>query len=287
MISTSRTRRWVDDESVPKGAPGLPRTPWPPPGWPDGKISHRHHSHRYYTSPDQASNPTILLLHEFPGIGTNFSEFAQFLAQDFRVVVPSIVGRDGHPCQVGSGLSLCIRREVNFFATSASSPALPWLRELINTVVSPDYRRFGVIGMCMTGGFALALAVDPRVVAAVAAQPALPITRLIPQLPMPGEAKRSAALGVTRDVCERLTRRTNDQQEANLRVRGYRFRDDWRSPAPRMIRLADLLGAGAKTFPELDDPSPTEHSTLTGGDHSPQARADVVKFLHDRLGPAR
>jgi dienelactone hydrolase len=269
----------------------VPDFRWPPDGWLDGSVTHRRHRHRYYQSTsadrsdtaDTAVRPTVLLLHEFPGITASLGDFARLLADEFRVVVPSIVGRDGSPSQLRSGLSLCIRREVNFFATARPSPALPWLRDLVDLVVSPDGRRFGVIGMCMTGGFALALAVDPLVSAAVAAQPALPLTRVHPKVPLPGEAKRAEALGIDDQTCTRLALRTNSPADASLRVRGYRFRDDWQSPAQRMVALADLLGAGAQVLPDLDDPHADRHSTLTTSDHSPTARADVVRFLHERL----
>ena len=38
-------------------------------------------------------------------------------------------------------------------------------------------RGVGAIGMCLTGGFALSMALDPVVLAPVLAQPGLPVTR--------------------------------------------------------------------------------------------------------------
>lgn len=88
------------------------------------------------------------------------------------------VTRGASPSQLGTAARLCVRRELFALAMNRTSPAVDWLRGLAGCVVSPDGRQYGVIGMCMTGGFALALAVDQRVTAAVVAQPALALARL-------------------------------------------------------------------------------------------------------------
>jgi dienelactone hydrolase len=221
-----------------------------------------------------------LLLHEFPGISDHLVRFADELATEWRVIVPSILGRDGHASVPGSIWQLCIRREIHALAAGRTSPVVTWLRALAERVVGKDGRPYGVIGMCLSGGFALAIAVDPRVKAAVVAQPALPWTRLGPvPLPMPHRARREADLGLSDHHLELLRDRL--QRDDGLCVRAYRFRADVTSPPVRMASLERLLG-DAVHVTELEGATPTAHSTLTK-DRNDAAVAEVRAFLRDRL----
>jgi dienelactone hydrolase len=68
-----------------------------------------------------------------------------------------------------------MRKEFRLMATDASSPVADWLRLLCRQV--RDTRGVdgvGVIGMCLTGNFAITLIGDDSVLAAVASQPAMP-----------------------------------------------------------------------------------------------------------------
>lgn len=72
-------------------------------------------------------------------------------------------------------VSACISREFTVLATGKSSKVVTWLRVL----AALEHERcggpgVGVIGMCFTGGCALAIAVDDRLVAPVLSQPSLP-----------------------------------------------------------------------------------------------------------------
>ena len=257
---------------------------WPPLGWEPRDHPHRGHRHAYYVVGAREA-PSVLLLHEFPGISVNLVEFAERLAADFRVVVPSIVGRDGDPGIVGSLARLCVRREVNLVVRGRTSPAVAWLRELADEVVARRVDApYGVVGMCMTGGFALAVAVDPRVRAAVVAQPALPAARVLRRLPLPMSRRRTADLGLSPADRDTLAARTAADPDA-LCVRGYRFRDDWQSPAARLDSTVDLLGPESVRVVTLTEPRPDAHSTLTGGSRNAAAVEEVVAFLRDRLAP--
>lgn len=147
-----------------------------------------------------------------------------------------------------------------------------------------DYGRpCGVIGMCMTGGFALALAVQPSVRAAVMAQPAMPISHL-GKFPLPSADARAADLGLSPDTKMLLRRRLAEEPDA-LCVRGYRFRDDSMSPRARLEAARDLLGDEARTIVTLTEPDPAEHSTLTGDNRNRAAVLEVKAFLSERLAP--
>jgi len=258
---------------------------WPPAGWSNSVYRHGRRDHAFYVVQPEGRPraPAVLLLHEFPGISRHLVEFAAGLASEFLVVVPSIVGRDGSPSIGGSLAQLCIRREVHLLARNRASPALSWLRGLADEVVAGAAgSAYGVVGMCMTGGFALALAVDPRVRAAVVAQPALPLSRVLRRLPLPHSGERAADLGLSPADCDALRSRAQADTD-RLCVRGYRFRDDWQSPATRMDSMTNLLGREAIRAVTLAEPRPDAHSTLTGPTRNREAVEEVVAFLRERL----
>ncbi len=229
---------------------------------------------RLYLVLGRADAPSVLLLHELAGIDEHLLSWARRLGTRFRVVVPALLDPDGDAGALATLRAICISREIHFFAAGRTSPIVDWLRRLVAHDVPG---RYGVIGMCMTGGFALAVAVDERVSAAVVAQPALPVsTRHLRWIP--GDGHRVADLGLDRADLERL------RDRADLRVRAFRFRDDAVSPPERLRTAHDLLGDRIQTR-ELTEPSPTNHSTLTTDEAAPAAVEEVMDFLVARLAP--
>jgi dienelactone hydrolase len=85
------------------------------------------------------------------------------------------------------------------------------------------------VGMCLTGGFALAMSVDDTVVAPVMSQPGMPA---------PFGARRKAATGVSDSDLAQVKRRTTQ----GLCVMGLRFTGDPASPAARFATLRHELG---------------------------------------------
>jgi dienelactone hydrolase len=254
-------------------------TAWPPDGWAPCQVKHGGHEHAYYVIdrvPPQT--PSVLLMHEFPGISPDLRDFADKLADEFRVVVPSIFGRDGTPSKAGTAMRLCIRREVTLLRAGRTSRALDWLRPLLDSQVSRG-KPCGVIGMCMTGGFALVLAVNPSVRAAVVAQPAVPVGN-VKRLRLPGRARSD--LGLTEEVKAGLAARVAD--EGSLCVRGYRFEQDLFSPPEKLKTARSLLGDTVMKVVPLSTPNPEKHSTLTGDCKNDEAVAEVIAFLQERLG---
>jgi dienelactone hydrolase len=242
-------------------------TPWPPEGWESRSYAHGDHDHTFYVVGGKPadSRRNILLLHEFPGMSGTIIKLANMLATDFRVVLPSVFGKDGAPTMADSVKQICVRREVHVIARRGVSKDVVWLKDFIEAHVANDDAGFGVIGMCFSGNFALALAVDERVKAAVVAQPALPIW--------------PSSLGLSTEDQTALRARQD------LSVRGYRFRGDCRSPGAKLASAERLLGE--KRIHTFTFPTPApRHSTLTGENPSHRALADVRGFLRSVLGSA-
>ena len=125
----------------------------------------------------RGSGTPVVLIQELPGIGQETLRLADKLVDaGHEVVMPHLFGPLGK-VSTGRNLArvLCMRKEFRIMATDASSPVADWLRLLCRQV--RDSRRVegvGVIGMCLTGNFAITLIGDDSVLAAVASQPAMP-----------------------------------------------------------------------------------------------------------------
>jgi dienelactone hydrolase len=140
----------------------------------------------------------------------------------------------------------------------------------------------GVIGMCLTGGFALAMMVDPVVVAPVLSQPSLPIGR---------SAKKKRDLGISDDELAVVRARAAN----GVCVFGARFTGDKLSPGERFAHLREVLGSsfiGVEIDSSPDNPwgYPADaHSVFTDGqdgkDDSPTsvAMTQLMSFFAERL----
>ncbi|MBM4362770.1 MAG: dienelactone hydrolase family protein, partial [Deltaproteobacteria bacterium] len=127
---------------------------------------------------ERGQGSPVVLLQELPGIGPETLRLAERLVRaGHRVVLPHLFGPLGRVSLVGNTLrALCMRGELAMFARGASSPVVDWLRALCRDVRDrAGGAGVGVIGMCLTGNFALTLVADESVLAAVASQPSLPV----------------------------------------------------------------------------------------------------------------
>ena len=140
-----------------------------------------------------------------PGITPLVAEFGRkVVAAGCTAVMPSIFGDPGRPV---SGLyalqsigPACVSREFSAFALKKTSPITVWLRQL----AAAEHERcggpgVGVVGMCFTGGFALAMMVDDIVLAPVLSQPSLPF---------PLSKKYKADVGISDADLARVKERT-------------------------------------------------------------------------------
>ena len=235
------------------------------------------------------SGPAVIVISEIPGITPNVARFARFVADTgFTAVMPHVFGDDGRAVSngyaAGSLAQACISREFTVLALGKTSPITTWLRAL----AAHEHGRcggpgVGAVGMCFTGGFALAMMVDDVVLAPVLSQPSLPF-------PVTKAHRRSIG------VSEADTRRIQERALAGTCVLGLRFTGDKLSPPERFEHLRELLG-DAFVAVELDS-SPgnphghrkTAHSVLTEdlddrpGTPTRAALDQVLEFFAKRLG---
>jgi dienelactone hydrolase len=134
-------------------------------------------THAVYYAGDHGA-PPLLLLPELAGFSPGLRMFAErLIAAQFRVYMPWLFGPFGKRAPLRNGIRLCVSREFGYLRAGTSSPVTVWLRALTAHISqhSSGGARIGAIGMCLTGAFAIPLIIDPRVAAAVAAQPAAPL----------------------------------------------------------------------------------------------------------------
>lgn len=127
---------------------------------------------------EKGEGPIIIILQELPGIDQETIKFAdKMVAYGFRVVMPHLFGPLGKFAIAGNLVRLfCIRREFNLFAKKQTSPIVAWLKALCRDAQQRyNVKGVGVIGMCLTGNFAISLMADDSVLASVASQPSLPM----------------------------------------------------------------------------------------------------------------
>ena len=124
--------------------------------------------------------PAIIVIHEIPGIYNEVYNFARRLNNEgFTTYLPSFMGTPGKEYSSGYAAKqmakLCISKEFNRFAYREEAPVADWLRALARdahrTCGGPGV---GAVGMCFSGGFALAMMADESVIAPVLSQPSMP-----------------------------------------------------------------------------------------------------------------
>jgi dienelactone hydrolase len=156
----------------------------------------------------RGSGPAVIVMHESPGLHPLMLRFADRIAAvGMTVFLPSLFGEPGRPMSNGYAIAtlfnaICIRREFNAWSAGRSSPIVEWLRALARKAHSEcGGRGVGAIGMCFTGGYALAMMTEPAVVAPVLSQPSMPIggdqKSVLPEL-MPLPARSPAPSDVSR-----------------------------------------------------------------------------------------
>jgi len=218
----------------------------------------------------KGTGPAVIVIHEIPGITPAVIAFAEdVVARGFTVVMPSLFGRpEAAPTvreTVRSIAHVCVSREFSLFALGRTTPAATWLRSLARDLHAElDGPGVGAVGMCLTGGFALAMLADAPVAAPVLAQPASPA-------PV-GKARR-ADLGLSPADLESVQAKV----AAGCQVLGLRYEGD---PAvgTRFDTLRQELG---ENFIAVEFPG-RKHATLT--EHRQQEGVDrVLTFLEQRL----
>ena len=248
----------------------------------------------------KGSGPAVIVITEMPGISPMVLGFAdRVVALGCSVVLPDLYGEAGRAPLAGSTASSllygaksmiggCISRDFSTYALNRTSPIATWLRALARS----EHERcggpgVGTIGMCFSGGFALAMATDPSVLAPVMSQPSLPL----------GIGKKRRASVDTSDAdLDIIAGRCSAE---GLRVLGMRFNGDPLVPAERFAFLRERLGDGFISVElEQEDGNPSglesplitsHHSVVTTalndepGEPTRNALDQVLEFFTSRL----
>jgi dienelactone hydrolase len=237
--------------------------------------------------------PAVVVMPEMPGISPEVARFARWVRDaGFRVFVPSLFGRPGAVATAEEGTDVmrraCVSAEFRAFGGGGTSPVVDWLRHLARAAHEEcGGPGVGVVGMCFTGGFALAMALEPSVLAPVLSQPSLPLDQ-------------PDGLDLSPEDAEEVARRF---ARDDLRALGLRFDADPWCTGQRFAAYRRLLGDRfvERVLPSSaanPEPSPF-HAEVVGAPHSvltvhlvdqeghptTAARDAVVEFL--RTGLAR
>ncbi len=235
------------------------------------------------------SGPAVIVISEIPGITPQVVEFADRVkGLGCTTVLPHLFGTPG---QAPSGAytlktlaHLCVSREFAGMALGRTGPVISWLKALARR----EHDRcggpgVGVVGMCYTGGFGLAMTVEEKVVAPVLSQPSLPF---------PVTKARKADVQLSDAEWSRIQGRAATE---GLCVLGLRFSGDRMSPPERFARLREKLGdhfiaveldsspGNAHGHPKMAHSVLTEHLDDQEGTPTRQALDQVLEFLASRL----
>jgi dienelactone hydrolase len=237
------------------------------PGWKAGSFSA---DRRAFPTYRRGTGPAVIVIHEIPGITPPVLRFAdEVVDAGFTVVLPHLFGTLNENGSLVGGVTLfarlCVRSEFTKLALHVTSPIAGWLRALARSLHSElGGPGVGAVGMCFTGGFALAMMVHAPVVAPVVAQPSLPFAI---------GRRRAADLNLSPDDLATVRRTA----AAGCPVFGLRYRGD-RATGTRFETLRRALGDDFIAV-EFDG---RKHATLTA--HRQQEAVDrVLAFLRARL----
>ncbi len=243
-----------------------------------------------YDCYEKGSGPGVVLIPEVPGLTPQVLGLADHLVgEGFTVVMPSPFGEPGRPLTVGYAIRtvsrLCVSAEFRAFAVNAHRPITDYFRavaaDLAARTPGPGV---GVIGMCFTGGFALAAAVDDSVLASVVSQPGVPL---------PVGRARQLDPTMSAEEFDRVAERASAGEVCAL---GLRFSEDSSSPRARFDTIKTRLGDKFEIIQidsskgNADGYSSSAHSVLTGElretppNQACAARERVVAFLRERIG---
>ncbi|HYA34888.1 MAG TPA: dienelactone hydrolase family protein [Candidatus Binataceae bacterium] len=236
----------------------------------------------------RGQGPGVIVIHEMPGLHPLVIRFAdRVAAAGMSAFLPVLFGEPGRPVSTWYAMremvtGICIRREFAVWAADSSSPFIDWLRALARKVHAEcGGRGVGAVGMCFTGGFALAMMTEPAVVAPVLSQPSLPLPIL--------SKKRAAGMNVSSQ--EVACARERFEKE-DLSMIGLRFFGDSFVPDARFDNYKKTFGNRFEAIeidPKDAEPGPMPpHSVLTinlqdrPGTPTKRAEERVIEFFRQR-----
>lgn len=238
----------------------------------------------------KGEGPAVLVFAEMPGITPKVIDFADRVVElGCTAVVPHLFGEPGAAVSAGRLIRAlapaCVSKEFSAWATGKTSPVVEWSKALarheLERLGGPGV---GVVGMCFTGNFALAMLPEPAVLAPVLSQPSLPLgltkkARRALYLSDADLAKVQARMAVEPDLC----------------VLGLRFSHDRMVPAERFAHLREALGdrfvgveidssrGNAHGHPHMAHSVLTEHLVDEPGQPTRDALEQVLDLFRARL----
>jgi dienelactone hydrolase len=218
----------------------------------------------------KGTGPGVVVIHEIPGMTPDVITFAdEVVDAGFTVVMPHLFGEREVPPTVPNALrtaaALCVNKEFTKLALDQTTPVARWLRslaaELHDELGGPGV---GALGMCFTGGYALAMMVDESVAAPVLCQPSTPF---------PVGKRRAADVNLSPRDLEIVKRRVS----AGCAVLGLRYRKDM-ATGTRFDTLREELG---DNFVAIEFEG-SGHAVVT--EHRQQEAVDrIIAFFGERL----
>ena len=215
----------------------------------------------------------LIILHELPGMSESFIDYCRRMSDEgFKVYMPLIFKSPGTNMNSAQSLAFCVTKEFRrLFAAKSEADSRPftgWLLHLIQDVADhhPD-AKIGIVGMCLTGGFAIAGVASPQVTAVAACQPSFPFLWNIRSLGFSDADRAQIEAGAANKVLPC--------------VKAYRYSGDWICKEAHMKAAKDILGTALERYtPDLPG---KHHSTLTSNSASPAVYQDVLEFLNQRI----
>ncbi len=218
----------------------------------------------------KGDGPGVIVIHEIPGLTPDVIAFGEeVVAAGFTVVLPHLFGtpeRGDSPLAIASTMrQICVRRELSMLATGQTQPVAGWLRSLARDLHGElGGPGVGALGMCFTGGFALAMMVDDSLAAPVLCQPSAPF---------PVGRARAADLNLSPTDLDAVKQRA----AAGCQVLGVRYDKDL-ATGTRFETLTREIG---DAFIKVEFPG-RQHSTVTR--HRQQEAVDrIVAFFAEKL----
>jgi dienelactone hydrolase len=184
----------------------------------------------------RGDGPAVLVLHELPGIdGATLAVAERIRSAGFTIVLPDLLppplAPPGMRLLVRNLVRVCVAHEFWAFALRYDRPVTRWLQALaVREHARAGGPGIGIVGMCLTGGFALAAATRAPISVAIASEPALPFR------PRPGASRD---LGMSTAEVRVLRDRVRGGEVC---VRAFAYDGDVVTPPERMARIRDLLG---------------------------------------------
>ena len=232
----------------------------------------------YVVESTKDESTPVLLLHELPGLNCKAIRFANLLAaKGYTVYLPHLLGEAGTDSSFTNSVKLMFDSRWSVYSESEESEIVNQIEQLANKIHADSAAQIGVIGMCLTGTFPIAIMHNPGVGAVVVAQPATPLLSV--------GSSRKAALGISEARLQKAVDR------GDVPILGFRYQeDDWVSPGEKFVTLRDKFKS------DFIDCSITEkeltldlheHSVLTeeyGNDESNNRVDKTIEFFDIALG---